>query len=350
VLLAIVVVLAAVVLTAAALSPGGSSGPSHFSVASISGRGDPANRLSARERKVFGSDISAKVYGTQIADQEDQGVNASGQMTSDLAPLPPAAFDGPIAAYRSYAEKSAVTLSRQLPALRAALASGGRARAEQAWALAYSDYLHLGAVYGLLPGALDDQIDGMPANLGDTGPGSHFTGLHRIEMGLWMGASPGSLVPWATLLQRDVSRLRRVLPGVKISPLDYATRAHEILEDAQRDLLSGTDVPWSGAGVLGTDAGLDATEEVIGTLVPLLQGRDNTLAHVQSWLSGLRGVFASLRKAHRGTLPSLGQLSTSEREQLNGTLAGTLGALSLVPGTLETKNVPAIPTIAASSK
>jgi hypothetical protein len=32
-----------------------------------------------------------------------------------------------------------------------------------------------------------------------------------------------------------------------------------------RDLLSGTDVPWS-EGVLATDAGLKATEEVIATL------------------------------------------------------------------------------------
>jgi iron uptake system EfeUOB component EfeO/EfeM len=350
VLVAIGVGLAAVALIAAALTPGGGSRPSRFSVASIAERGDPANRLSVRESKVFGSDINAKVYGTQIADQEDQGVNANGQMTSDLSPLPPAAFRGPIAAYRSYAERWAATLSSELPALRGALAAGDRARAEREWAVAYSDYLHLGAVYGLLPGTLDHQLDGMPENLGNTGLGSHFTGLHRIEMGLWTGASPRSLVPWASLLGRDVAKLREVLPGVQISPLDYATRAHEILEDAQRDLLSGTDVPWSGAGVLGTDAGLEATEEVIGTLAPLLQGRDNALAQVQSWLLQLQGVFATLRKAHHGTLPSLGQLSTSEHEQLNGTLAGTLGALSLVPGTLETKNIPTIPSIPTGAK
>ena len=47
-------------------------------------------------------------------------------------------------------------------------------------------------------------------------------------------------------------RLREVLPGASITPLEYATRAHEILEDAQRDLLSGADVPWSGEGVLAT--------------------------------------------------------------------------------------------------
>ena len=87
------------------------------------------------------------------------------------------------------------------------------------------------------------------------GPGSSFSGLHRIEYGLWTGASPRSLVPWAAKLQRDAVTLRQVLPSVQITPLDYATRAHEILEDAQRDLLSGMDVQWSGAGVLGRRPG-----------------------------------------------------------------------------------------------
>ena len=37
-----------------------------------------------------------------------------------------------------------------------------------------------------------------------------------------------------------------------------------------RDLLSGTDVPWSGEGVLGASAGLAATRELLRTLSPLL--------------------------------------------------------------------------------
>ena len=68
---------------------------------------------------------------------------------------------------------------------------------------------------------------------------------------------------------------QKLLPGVEIDPLDYATRAHEILEDAVRDQLSGTDAPWSGAGLLGTAlAGVVATTEVLKTLAPVLQNRE----------------------------------------------------------------------------
>jgi iron uptake system EfeUOB component EfeO/EfeM len=341
--------LAVIALVAAALMPaGGSHGAGHFSVAALAGHADSADALRIHESKVFGSNIPAKQYGTQIADLEDQGISTNGQMTSDLAPIPPTAFDGPIGAYRAYAEHWGARFASALPALRGALAAGGRPAAERAWAVAWSDYLHLGAVYGLLPGTLDAQIDGMPHALpGDeTGEAQpRFSGLHRIEYGLWTGASPRSLVPWAAQLQRDAVTLRQVLTSVQITPLEYATRAHEILEDAQRDLLSGMDVQWSGAGVLGTAAGLTATQEVIGTLTPLLQGRDNTLAEVDDLLPQLQAVLSDLRKAHHGTYPSLGQLTTAEHERLDGTMAETLGALALVPGTLETTSVPVIPKI-----
>ena len=57
--------------------------------------------------------------------------------------------------------------------------------------------------------------------------------------------------PGATASRPTSERLRAAVRTVEITPLDYATRAHEILEDAQRDMLSGVDAPWSGAGLRG---------------------------------------------------------------------------------------------------
>jgi iron uptake system EfeUOB component EfeO/EfeM len=338
--------LVAIALLAAALIPsGGTSGSKPFGVAAVAGNVSTTNGLHAHVTTVFGSNIPAKQYGTQIARQENQGIDANGQLASDLSPVAPSAFTGPVAAYKHYAEHWAAKLAADVPALHGALVGGNRAASERAWSVAYDDYLHLGAVYGLLPGTIDGQIDGMPHLLPGNGPGSSFSGLHRIEYGLWTGASPRSLVSWATRLQHDVVTLRRVLPTVEIDPLDYAARAHEILEDAQRDFLSGTDVPWSGAGVLATAAGLAATQEVIGTLTPLLQGRDNTLGEVQSTLPQLQAALLRVRAAHHGTYPSLDELTTSQRELLNGTMTTALEALSLVPGTLETTDLPLIPKI-----
>ena len=302
---------------------------------------------------VFGSSVPPQQYGNELSKQQgsdtDDGGVAGAPPAAPLTPVSPAAFAGPVAAYRAYAERWATTLAGEVPRLRDALAGGDRAAAEQQWGVAFSEYLHLGAVYGLLPGTLDEQIDGLPQALpGPGAPTVSFSGLHRIEMGLWTGAPPASLVPWATRLQTDLGTLKRVLPTVRIDPLDYATRAHEILEDAERDFLSGTDVPWSRAGVLATAAGLTATEEVVSTLTPVLEQRDGTLLDVNNWLDRLQGVFQRLRTDHGGTLPTLGQLTFSERELLNGTLAGALVPLSQIPGSLETTPTPKIPKLPAS--
>ena len=342
--------LALVALVAAALIPGGvgsSAGSDRpFGVTSVAGHVNPANQLPEHVTKVVGTNIPAKKFGTEVAAQEDQGVTPNGQPTGDLSPLPQRAFAIPIAHFRIYAERWAVRLGHDLPALRNALSAGSRPTAKRAWSVAWSDYLHLGAVYGLLPGPLDRSMDGLPETIS---PSAHFTGLHRIEMGLWTGAAPRSLVKWVVLLQRDDIKLQHVLPRVPIDTLDFTLRAHEILEDAQRDFLSGTDVPWSGAGVLGTAAGISATKELVHTLAPLLQGRDNTYVEVQNWLLQLHQLFDKVRAEHGGNWPSLSQLTPVQSEQVNGTVAGALGALEDIPGTLETAPIPVFPSIPKAS-
>jgi high-affinity iron transporter len=156
-------------------------------------------------------------------------------------------------------------------------------------------------------------------------------------------------VPAAQAISGAVVTLKHMLPHTAIDPIDYAARAHEILEDAQRDLMSGSQVPWSGQGVLGTAAGVSATDELIRTLVPLMQGRDNTLVQVQNWLIRLHASLDAVRRRD-GSYPTLGQLSTSQRENIDGTLAGALGALQEIPGTVETTALPTIPTIAGQER
>jgi iron uptake system EfeUOB component EfeO/EfeM len=281
------------------------------------------------------------IYGLQ---GEVRGAGAA--PAGSLSPVPAADFAGPVAAYLAYARAQLGPMESQISDLDAALAAGNRNQAENAWRGAFADYLKLGAVY--LEGpieSLNQAIDGGPGGLPGGTASPQFSGLHRLEFGLWTGASLSSLEPWARQLASDVSQLRDALPSVQISPLDYATRAHEILEDAVRDLLSGTDVRWSGEGVLGTDAGLVATTEVIKTLTPLLRTREGVLPAVNTDLAALRSTLASLQRAHGGALPTNSQLTQLESEQLDASMGQALEALAQVPGALETAKAPAIPAI-----
>jgi iron uptake system EfeUOB component EfeO/EfeM len=255
------------------------------------------------------------------------------------APVPVKAFHEPIAQYRRYALAQVASLSRDVATLTIALQSGDRTASQAAWRVAFARYLRLGAVYGEFA-TLDQAIDGTPGPLPGGVDDPHFTGLHRIEYGLWGAQDPTELVPVAQRLAADVVRLHTVIPKVSFPTLDYATRAHEILEDAQRDFLSGTDVPWSGEGVLATASGVAATDEIVQTLSPLLDG--DLLVTLQTDDMTVHQTLDMLRRANGGTLPTLAELSMRQREQLDAAVGALLEQLQEIPGELET--VPAPPT------
>lgn len=349
-MLGAVALLAAVAFLGSALTPAGSSRARRFSVAETASKSAP-NPLAGRLSKVYGTNIPASRYGTEVADLEDEGTNIAGEQISELSPLRAAAFTGPEDAYRRYSERWIAHALADTQTLEHALAAGQRTAAMAAWEATWSDYLHLGAVY--LNGEVEianRAIDGTPGELPGGSSDPRFTGLHRIEMGLWSGESLASLIGFDVRMQHDLAKLSGVLQRVEMTPLEYATRSHEILEDAQRDLLSGMDVPRSRQGVLGTAAGLAATEEVFHTLEPLLSGRENTEGEVRDELLMLHGVLASIRARHDGRYPSLSQLGAFEREQLNGYVAGALSALQEMPGTLETKARVPVPKLPAPSQ
>lgn len=336
-----VMLLAAVAFAAAALLPGShASAPPRFSVRQTAHGTDSKNTLPEHISKVLGASNSAKLYGKIDALRENQGENLKGQFTSDLTPLPASVFRQPIARYRRYAEQWATRFGAAVSTLQASLAAGNRTRAEQAWDGAFFDFMHLGADYNLLPTTLTDRIAEVPSSLGD----KRFPGLHRIEEGLWTGQQMRTLLRVAAGVARAARELQRMLPTVPIGTLDYTLRIHEILEDAQRDLLSGTAVPWSGAGVLGTEARVVATRELLATVKPVLEARDNSYGESEDWLEQLQHVLLSVRRPDGGW-PTVRQLTTGQHERINADMDGALGALEQVPGALETREITGFPSI-----
>jgi high-affinity iron transporter len=293
------------------------------------------------------------VYGTRaspaaVAAAGIQLETAAG-LRSEINPLSPRAFDRPIARYRRYAIAQAGAMMRPVAALIAAVQQGDRDAAKAAWADAYDHYLLLGAAYGAL-GDLDVAIDGTPGHLAGGVRDAGFTGLHRVEHDLYSGVDLAAIEPFAGRLRRDAAKLPHALATVEITPLDYATRAHEIMEDAQRDMVSGRAAPWSGAGLRATADALAATETVIDTLRPVLNGRGDALPPVDTYITTFRGVLNDVRRAHGGAWPPLSALTHAEHARVDGTLGALLEALSAVPGTLETTLPPAVPTIASQEQ
>jgi iron uptake system EfeUOB component EfeO/EfeM len=329
------------VFLGSALAPSHSDGNPGAPVHS-EGPAEIANPLAGQIKTVVGTDVPAARFGEEAAAREDFEQNLAGEKVSDLQPISAERFIQPVKEYKEYAHGWIERAIVDAEALGATLAGGSRADARRAWEKAWGDYMHLGADYGLF-GELEEELDGTAGGAKAATSNPDFVGFRRLEWGIWTGRTLPSLTFYAHRLVADLKRLRAAVPGVEIDPLDYATRGHEIVEDAQRDLMNGTDVPWSHQGVLGTAAAVASAEEVFITLKPLLSGRENTEPEVEYWLRRLQGLFASLR--HGGRYPSTTRMGTEERERLNGYVAGALTALQMVPSTLETETYKAPPSI-----
>jgi high-affinity iron transporter len=322
----------------------------------VGGCGDSSSGPVARSIRTVGShpDITVdKVVGGHRTIQQEAAVAMERTKNpgpgSDLQPLHAAEFERPIAEYRVYSEHEAKAVQHHVAALRGDLAANGVAAAKRDWLDAYDHYLRLGAAYGAL-GTLDEEIDGNPGRLPEGVHDPGFTGLHRIEMGLWTGAAPTTLVAPADHLAQRVKHLRVAVRRIAIGPLAYATRAHEILEDAQRDMLSDVDAPWSGAGLRATVDSLAATEFVVKTLRPILNGRGSTIEPVENELARFRAVVDGVKREAGGTWPPLDHLTQAQHERVDGALGSLLGRLDDIPGALEVKRSRPIPTIAEQKR
>jgi iron uptake system EfeUOB component EfeO/EfeM len=312
------------------------------------GSGDQASTTTPPRRPAARHLTAAQRYEEQVSIHEN-GTGVSGAVPPpDHFPIAAAKFKRPIATYKRYAARQLVRVGADVRRLRAALRAGDRTRAEAAWRAAWGGYLRLGGVYGAF-GALDTAIDGLPGGLAHGVKDKDFTGLHRIEYGLYTGEPLSRLVSYGDRLQRAAARLRTRLPRIAMPAADYVLRAHEILEDAQRDFLSGADVRWSHEGVLATAAAVRATGVVYGTIAPLINNED-AAPHVSAAMRRLRAELASIHRAHHGTWPALGGLTHAEHAGLDGAVGAALEALAQVPGAAETVAPAEIPKLPPTKK
>ncbi|WP_169542332.1 hypothetical protein [Solirubrobacter soli] len=268
------------------------------------------------------------VAGTKMSPQQAADAAVEDGKHPDLVPLPEAAFARPIARYRAYAVGQARALIREADALRAgssrvaarrasdALRAGSsRAAARRAADAAFDRWLLVGAAYGAL-GDLDARVTGALATL-----------LRD---------------PLDARAARSLAVAAHALPAAlrhaDLAPVDYAIRAHEILEDVQRDRLG------DATGVRATADGVAATREVISTLHGVLAGRGDVLQTVDSRLTQLSATLTVIRR-ERGAWPAPSALPRAQRQRLLGQLGAALEALAGVPGALETSLPASIPAL-----
>lgn len=241
----------------------------------------------------------------------------------------PAAFRRPIATYRRYVTASLGTMLSELDRLQSAIDSGDLAASRAAWLVADRRYESIGAAYGAF-GELDAKINGTPAGLPGGIRSKDFTGLHRVEYDLWQRGSTTAAAKPTAELKADVRKLHAQMPQKKIDSLEYALRAHEVLEDSLHLQLAGVASPWSGSALNSLDGNVAGTRVVLASLSPMIKQRNSlVLSQAKSSINRLATEVNSLQ--HGGRFPEWDQLKLADRERVNGLTAAAAERLAYVP-------------------
>ncbi len=340
----------------------GHTGTSTFEVGNKSGRAaeinlDDASGAVVAEIETLGPGTTAAVTATLgpgsytfscllsgVGSLSSAPVQISGHtnetVTAAVVPVTAAELTGPNRAYQAWAASHLATLATQVAKIGADLRAWDSTTAKSDWLAAQMTWEEVGASYdsfGEIGEAVDALPDGLQGGVGDP----DFTGLHRLEYGLWHGQSPAVLLPVVGQLEDEIAVLRANLAsdGVAGDPTNLPVRAHEILEDALRDHLSGLDDEGAGAAYAETYADLQATRSVLGDLASLIGARaPAVLPEAEAQMDVLQRALMSSQTGGRWQPPQRTPLA--QREQVDSAIGALLETLSAVPDLLEIPPTP----------
>jgi high-affinity iron transporter len=276
-----------------------------------------------------------------LAPTESQPVTVSASVEVPVAapiavkPITVAELAGPNKLYQAYAAAQLTDLAAATAAIEADLRHANLAQAKRDWLTAQLDWERVGASYdsfGDLGLAVDGLPDGLPGGVTD----KDFTGLHRLEYGLWHGQPASELLPVAVALERNVATVRKNLTSDDLAgdPTQLSLRAHEIIEDALRDHLSAVDDEGAGAAYAMTYADTQVDKAVLAYLSGLIAQRDPGLvATADSQLAALDTALLATKAD--GQWQPLTAVSLDKRQHVNAATGALLETLAAVPDLLE---------------
>ena len=236
-------------------------------------------------------------------------------------------------AYTSYVRPKLAQLLTQVATLRADLVANQLPSAQRDWLAAQLIWEQVGAAYDSFAD-LGDAIDGLPQAQpqGVNDPG--FTGLHRLEYGIWHGQPTPELLTVTDKLTTDITALQTKLPQLTLDPTTLPIRAHEILEDALRDHLNGLTDEGSGAAYPETYADVQGTEVVLGELTPLINARaPGLLPTVNTQLEQLRQALLATQAG--GQWQPVSAVGLAAKQKVDAATDAALENLSHIPDLLE---------------
>ncbi|MHA3701293.1 iron uptake system protein EfeO [Jatrophihabitans sp. YIM 134969] len=203
--------------------------------------------------------------------------------------------------YGQYIELQAGLLVENTQPLVDAIEAGNLADAQAAYAKARAYYERIEPVAESFTSGnqnLDADID---AREGDV-PADQFRGFHRIEKGLWQAKSTAGLVPVATELQTNVTKLDGLVKGLTYQPAEIANGAVSLLDEVAQNKVTGEEERYSRIDLLDFASNVEGAQQAFANLQPGLTKIDPAI--VSTITSEFDACLAALDKYKDTANPS----------------------------------------------
>jgi iron uptake system component EfeO len=134
-------------------------------------------------------------------------------------------------------------------------------------------------------GDLDPKIDGREEVIEE---GMEFTGFHRLEKDLWVTGDISKSGPMADRLMADIREIVAKANAERLSPLNLANGAKELLDEVATGKITGEEDRYSHTDLWDFAANVEGSKAAIAALRPVLEQRAPEL------VSTLDGAFTTV--------------------------------------------------------
>jgi iron uptake system component EfeO len=213
-----------------------------------------------------------------------------------------------------------------------AVKAGDIEKSKQLYPVARTYYERIEPVAEIF-GDLDPKIDGREDDATAELP---FTGFHRLEKDLWVAKDVSKDGAIADQLLTDVKDIAAKAKAEKLSPLQLANGAKELLDEVATSKITGEEDRYSHTDLWDFAANVDGSQAAVAALRPALEQRDPEL--VKQIDTGFANVDKELEKYRSGDGWKLQtELSQAELKGLSDVINAVAEPISKVAGVIAQK-------------
>jgi iron uptake system component EfeO len=223
------------------------------------------------------------------------GIRAELTVSGSAAPLTEdAALQQATTSYTRYITAQAEALVQKTTDFVATVKSGDVQKSKALYPVARTYYERIEPVAEIF-GDLDPKIDGREDGATKELP---FSGFHKLEKDLWITGDVSKDGPVADQLLSDVKEIAAKAKAEKLSPLQLANGAKELLDEVANSKITGEEERYSHTDLWDFAANVDGSQAAVAALRPALEQRDAAL--VKDIDAGFAAVDAELNKYRDG--------------------------------------------------